>query len=167
MNKKDNYIFYCKGGGFRRWYGNLETVVNWTPEARNIYRHGDGKHSSSIIKEENWYKKGITWGLITSSIPSFRVMPEGATFDKGGSTILVEENLYHYIMALLNTKAYLYISKILNPTINLQVKDVRSVPLVINNKDYVTQLCKINIELAKKDYDSFETSWDFRKHPLV
>lgn len=87
VNKKDNYIFYAKGGNFRKWYGNLETVVNWTPEARKVYQFGDGVHASQIIKEENWYKKGITWGLITSTIPSFRVMPKGATFDKGGSTI--------------------------------------------------------------------------------
>ena len=167
VNKRDDYIFYCKGGGFRKWYGNLETIVNWNPEARRIYQYGDGKHASQIIKEENWYKKGITWGLITSSIPSFRVMPEGATFDKGGSTILVEENLYYYVMALLNTKVYIYISKILNPTINLQVKDVRSVPIVEKDKDIVSQLCKNNIELAKQDYDSFETSWNFKVHPLV
>ena len=167
VNKKDNYIFYAKGGNFRKWYGNLETVVNWTPEARKVYQFGDGVHASQIIKEENWYKKGITWGLITSTIPSFRVMPKGATFDKGGSTIIVNENIYYYVIALLNTNTYLYISKILNPTINLQVKDVRSLPLVLENQDIVNNLSHSCIDICKIDYDSFETSWDFKVHPLV
>ena len=70
-------------------------------------------------------------------------------------------------MALLNSKTYIYISRILNPTINLQVKDVRSVPLVLNNKVSVDELCKLNIQLSKQDYDSFETSWDFKVHPFV
>lgn len=145
----------------------METVVNWTPEARKVYQFGDGVHASQIIKEENWYKKGITWGLITSTIPSFRVMPKGATFDKGGSTIIVNENIYYYVIALLNTNTYLYISKILNPTINLQVKDVRSLPLVLENQDIVNNLSHSCIDICKIDYDSFETSWDFKVHPLV
>ncbi len=168
VNEKDKYIFYAKGGNFRKWYGNLETVINWSPEARKIYQFGDGVHASQIIKEENWYKKGITWGLITSSIPSFRVMPENATFDKGGSTIIIkDENIYDYILALLNTKVYIYISKILNPTINLQVKDVRSVPLIFKNCDEIKNLSKKNTDICQIDYDSFETSWNFKEHPLV
>ena len=77
----DSWIFYCKGGGYRKWWGNLEEVVDWTPSARYVYQHGDGKHASQIINKDYWYKKGITWGLITSSLPSFRVMPEGATYN--------------------------------------------------------------------------------------
>ena len=92
VNKKDSWIFYAKGGGYRKWWGNLTEVVDWSPNARKIYQYGDGKHASQIINENYWYKKGITWGLITSSLPSFRIMPEGATFDKGGSTVIVNEN---------------------------------------------------------------------------
>ena len=167
INQKDDYIFYAKGGGYRKWYGNLETVVNWSPEARKIYQYGDGKHASQIIKRENWYKTGITWGLITSSIPSFRVMPEGATFDKGGSTIIVKNEIYNFIIAFLNSKVFIYISSILNPTINLQVKDVRNMPILLKEQNIVEDYAKMNIFLAKSDYNSFETSWDFKVHPLV
>ena len=167
INQKDDYIFYAKGGGYRKWYGNLETVVNWSPEARKIYQYGDGKHASQIIKRENWYKKGITWGLITSSIPSFRVMPEGATFDKGGSTIIVKNEIYNFIIAFLNSKVFIYISSILNPTINLQVKDVRNMPILLKEQNIVEDYAKMNIFSAKSDYNSFETSWDFKVHPLV
>lgn len=164
---QDDWIFYCKGGGFRRWWGNLEDVVDWTPKARNIYQFGDGSHASQIIKKEYWYKKGITWGLITSNLPSFRVMPQGATYDKGGSTIIVDNNVYYFVLALLNSKVYLRIVAMLNPTLNFQVKDVRSTPLVITGKKQIDSLAKSNIDISKWDWDSFETSWDFKCHPLI
>lgn len=167
IGDKDSWIFYAKGGGYRKWWGNLTDIVNWTPEARYIYQHGDGKHASQIINRNYWYKKGITWGLITSALPSFRIMPEGATFDKGGSTIIVNESIYDFTIGLLNSKVYLYVATILNPTLNFQVKDVCSMPILSNHKDKIDNLVKENIELSKKDWDSFETSWDFEGHPLV
>ncbi len=164
---KDDWIFYAKGGGFRKWWGNLTDVVNWTPEARNIYQFGDGTRASQIINKDYWYKKGITWGLITSAIPSFRIMPEGATFDKGGSTIIINEDVYSFSFGLLNSKVYLLIATILNPTLNFQVKDVCSMPLILSNKEQVDTLVEHNVDLSKQDWDSFETSWDFEQHPLI
>ena len=163
----DDWIFYCKGGGYRKWWGNLEDVVDWSPSAREIYQYGDGKHASQIINKDYWYRKGITWGLITSALPSFRVMPEGATYDKGGSTIIVDENVYYFTLALLNSKVYLNIASMLNPTLNFQVKDVRSMPLVLKNADSIEKITEDNIAISKRDWDSFETSWNFRKHPLI
>ena len=167
INKKDLWIFYAKGGGYRKWYGNLEDVVNWTPGAREIYRFGDGKHASQIINKKYWYHKGITWGLITSNIPSFRIMPEGATFDKGGSTIIIKENVYNYVFGLLNSKAFLKIVMSLNPTLNFQIRDICNMPLNIKNKDEVDLFVDNNISLSRADWDSFETSWDFKRHPLI
>ena len=163
----DSWIFYAKGGGYRKWWGNLDEVVDWSPNAREIYQYGDGKHASQIINHEYWYKRGITWGLITSALPSFRVMPEGATYDKGGSTILVEKEVYNFALALLNSKVYLSIAKVLNPTLNYQVKDIRSMPLALFETKRVSTLAKHNIDISKSDWDSFETSWDFAEHPLV
>ena len=167
VDVKDEWIFYCKGGGYRKWWGNLEDVVNWTPSARQIYQFGDGKHASQIINKEYWYKKGITWGLITSAIPSFRIMPEGATYDKGGSTIIVDEDIYNFALALLNSKVYLEIASMLNPTLNFQVKDVRSVPIILKCKNEIDHLVQENTAQSKNDWNSFETSWDFYKHPLL
>lgn len=163
----DDWIFYCKGGGYRKWWGNLENVVNWTPTARKIYQYGDGKHASQIINENYWYKKGITWGLITSALPSFRVMPQNATYDKGGSTVIVDEDVYSFTLALLNSKIYLEIATMLNPTLNFQVKDVRSMPLVLSNKKIIDNYSESNISISKNDWDSYETSWDFKRNPLV
>lgn len=167
VGEQDSWIFYCKGGGYRKWWGNLENIVNWTPQARKIYQFGDGTHASQIINKEYWYKKGITWGLITSSLPSFRIMPYGATYDKGGSTIIVDENVYNFTLALLNSKIYLVIAEIFNPTLNFQVKDVRSVPLILKSVEKINGLTCNNINISKTDWDSFETSWEFTVHPLI
>lgn len=163
----DDWIFYAKGGGYRKWWGNLIEIVNWTPEARNIYQYGDGKHASQIINCKYWYKKGITWGLITSAMPSFRVMPEGATFDKGGSTVIVDETVYNYTLGLLNSKVYLEIASMLNPSLNFQVKDIRLVPLILRHKECIKRLVDTCIRISREDWDSFETSWDFQSHPLI
>lgn len=164
---RDEWIFYAKGGGFRKWWGNLLDIVNWTPTARYIYQHGDGHHASQIINKDYWYRKGITWGLITSSIPSFRVMPEGATFDKGGSTIIVEREVYNYALGLLNSKVFLVVAKALNPTLNFQVKDICSLPLVISCLDVINSTVDKCIDISQVDWDSFEPSWDFKTHPLL
>ena len=164
---KDSWIFYAKGGGYRKWWGNLEEIINWTPKARKIYQFGDGKHASQIINREYWYKKAITWGLVTSNAPSFRVMPEGATFDKGGSSVIVDDNIYNFVICLLNSKVYIEIVSILNPTLNYQVKDIRNLPIDIQFKEIIDAIGIENIKLCEKDWNDFETSWDFKKHPLI
>ena len=162
--------FYAKGGGYRKWYGNLLDVIDWSPSAREAYRTG---HASQIIPEEFWYKKGITWGLITTSTPSFRILPNTATFDKGGSSIFVDdERLYDMTLGFLNSKVALNLLNIFNTTINYQVRDIRNLPFnlgsEINNKtrDIVARVNKC-VEITKNDWDSFETSWDFKVHPLL
>ncbi len=167
IGNKDEWIFYAKGGGYRKWWGNLYDIVNWTPTARSIYQNGDGKHASQIINKEYWYRKGITWGLITTTLPSFRVMPEGATFDKGGSTVIVDEEIYYYVLGLLNSKVYLSIAAMLNPTLNFQVKDIRLTPLILQEKNKVDEMVRENISLCQKDWNSNDLSWDFIKHPIT
>ena len=88
-NKK--WLIYAKGGEYRKWEGNLIHVINWSEEARKDYYENK---NASIIKEEHWYRKGITWGLVSSSSISFRVLPENTTFDKGGTSIMLQDNNY-------------------------------------------------------------------------
>lgn len=167
IGEKSFWIFYCKGGGYRKWWGNLEDIIDWTPNARYVYKHGDGKHASQIINKKYWYKRGITWGLITSNKPSFRVMPEGATYDKGGSTLIVDDAIYNFSLGLLNSKVYVNIVSMLNPTLNYQVKDVRSMPLILKKQERINEIVNALISESKADWDSFETSWDFQTHPLL
>ena len=94
-------------------------------------------------------------------------MPSGATYDKGGSTIIVEEQVYSFVLGLLNSCVYLTIVSMLNPTLNFQVKDVRSMPLILNEKDRIDKAVGDCVNESKTDWDSYENSWNFKRNPLV
>ena len=165
INKDVKWIFYAKGGGYRKWIGNMINVIDWTPEAREAYRTG---HASQIVPEEYWYKKGITWGLITSSKPSFRVLPEDSTFDKGGSSIFIKnDDEFNYILGLLNSNLFFEIVKLFNPTLNFQVKDIRSMPLVIEKKELINGIVEKCCDISNNDWNDYETSYNFEKHPFI
>ncbi len=158
------WLFYAKGGGFRKWYGNLTETIDWSEETRTFYRKDK---ICRIIPEYLWYKVGITWSLISNN-PSFRVLPEDATFDVGGSSIfLKEDGDLHFYLGLLNSKVFEQIQKVVNPTINIQVKDVRVVPIIFERKDEIEYLVSTSVELCKCDWNDYETSWGFTEHPLV
>lgn len=168
IGKNEKWLPYAKGGGYRKWYGNLECVVDWSKEAREHYKKDK---ISRIIPEYLWYKKGITWGLITTNAPSFRILPEISTFDVGGSSVFLrDDNNLYLFLAILNSNLYRYVSSLLNPTISLQVKDVRSMPVAkfnLNEKEYIESRAKRNVEIAQKDWNYNENSMNFSKNPLV
>ncbi|MGR5233647.1 BREX-1 system adenine-specific DNA-methyltransferase PglX [Vibrio rotiferianus] len=156
------WFFYAKGGGFRRWYGNLTDVINWSEEAKNHYKRDK---ICRIIPEYLWNKKGITWGLITSSKPTFRLLPQDATFDVGGSSVFFkDENDIDYSLALCNSSVALYALKIGNPTLNFQVKNIRDLPFLnSSDKNLVSSLSQEAQSISKSDWDDTEISFDFRK----
>ena len=159
------WLFYAKGGGFRKWMGNLIDVVDWSESARAFYKKDI---ICRIIPEYLWYKKGITWGLITSNIPSFRVLPEAATFDVGGSSVFIRDyKQYNYFLGLLNSKVFLSVVEAINPTLNFQVKDIRSMPIAFRNESEIIEVVNRNLSLSSIDWDTSETSWDFKSHPLT
>jgi len=165
IGPEKKWVFYAKGGGFRKWYGNMIDVVDWSPQARYAYKTG---HGSQIIPEDYWYKKGITWGIITVSVPSFRVLPAGSTYDKGGSSIFINNpDSYNYVLGLINSCVFYKVATVLNPTIHLQVKDIRTMPVIFDNRDIVTDIVSENIQLCNDEWDDFEISKDFKKHPLI
>ena len=160
-----NWIFYAKGGDFRKYYGNLSLVIDWSNEARNFYKTNP---TSNLLAPKYWYREGITYTMLTSRGYSFRYFPPIGAFDMGGPTICYLENL-KYILGLLNSKVIeLYLS-VLNPTLNLQMRDIKSLPIIIDEDylDEVEALVAENISVAKIDWDSFETSWEFKIHPLL
>lgn len=159
------WSFYSKGGPFRKWFGNLDYVVDWSEEARINY----SKHPSArIIPEYLRFRDGITWTLITSSKQSFRFLPDYSTFDKGGSSIFFNETSHLYkTLLFLNTKISEFLTKLFNATLNLQVDDVRKLPLspeLIQIDDSILERILI---ISKNDWDSYETSWDFTELPLL
>lgn len=162
------WLFYAKGGGFRKWSGNLIDVVNWSPEAIQHYRTDK---VARIIPEYLWYKKGITWGFITSGSPSFRVLPEDSTFDIGGASVFFNDySRYNYYLAILNSKFAKTCLELLNPTLNMQMYNIASIPIIEMDKeieDHVKRLTENCIEISKSDWDSYETSFEFKRHPIL
>lgn len=159
------WIFYIKGGEYRKWYGNIDLVVDWSENAKKFYKNNI---TSNMIKEKYCFNEGITYTSLTSATNGFRYLPPIGTFDiKGPSIVNVEHQ--NYCLGFFNTKIANRILKLLNPTITLQVKDVKNTPIIFNDDKIlaVEELVKHNIEYAKSDWDAFETSWDFTKHPLL
>ena len=160
-----DWIFYIKGGEYRKWYGNIDLVVDWRNDAKNFYTTNP---TSNMIKEKYWFADGITYTSLTSSVNGFRYLPPIGVFDiKGPSMVRVQH--MEYCLGFFNTKIAMLFFKLLNPTITLQVKDVKNTPIIIDN-DIIPAVKKSvmeNITLSRNDWDSYETSWDFQHHPLI
>ena len=165
VSTSGKWAFYAKGGIFRKWFGNLDTVVDWSKEARKAYREHP---SARIIPEYLRFREGITWTLISSTSQSFRLLPTYATFDKGGSSIFFDnsEKLKSTLL-FLNSKVAEYSFKFFNSTLNLQVDDVRKLPFTAELIDINNKKLDSLIEISKKDWDSYETSWDFTQNPII
>ena len=164
---------YNKGGDYRRWYGNHEFVINFAHFGEEVakYRTENGQ-SSTFPGQDFYFKESLSWSFISTSSFAIRYYPEGFVFDIAGSSIFlnIKEN-QKYFLGLLSSSVVLNILNLLNPTINYQAGDVRSIPVIITNervvKEKVSELVDKNINYSKTDWDSFETSWDFTKHPLL
>lgn len=159
------WAFYAKGGGYRKWYGNIELVVKCDNISMRFYKINA---TSNCLAARYWFAEGITYSAVTSKGTGFRYYPPIGAFDKAGATMCYVQHR-DYVLALLNTKLADYVFKLLNPTINLQVKDIKALPIVLNQEDelFVNNLSKHNVQLSKNDWNSYETSWDFKKHPLI
>lgn len=159
---------YCKGGGFRRWYGYNEYLVNWFNDGYEIKNNikANGLKAASVRSENMYFKPLITWSAVTSGLFSCRYCFGGALFDSGGSSISVPQNAY-YLLSVLNGKIGQYVLNISNATINYQPGDIAGIPIIFEKVEQVESNAQLNIQISKTDWDSFETSWDFKKHPLV
>ena len=165
VGKSNRWVFYIKGGLFRKWYGNIELVVDWSPSATEFYKSNP---TSNLLAEPYRFRMGITYTELTSGVNSFRYLPPIAVFDKKGPCIIDVQNK-EYCLAFFNSIVATQFFTLLNPTITLQVKDVKNTPLIIKDEkvQVVSMLASQNINLSKTDWDSHETSWDFKRNPLI
>ena len=163
--KESRWRTYSKGGEFRRWYGNLIHVVDWSNPARQFYY--DNK-TSTLLPEKYWYQGGITYTMLTSGKACFRYIQNGCIWDKSGPVICRLGNHIKTWLAFLNSHVAQQCLDVLNPTMNLQVKDVKSLPL-LHECDEVEDSVLVDecVAISKSDWDSLETSCDFKRNPLV
>lgn len=165
-SKTDNrkWYPYNKGGEFRKWYGNNEYVVNWFKDGMEL--RADKK---AVLRNPNYYfKHSFSWSLISSSVAAFRYKPYGQLFDVAGMSCFANKHFY-YLLALCNTNIVMEILKVIAPTINYQCGDIANIPVIIDSEKapFVEETTKQNINFSKADWDSFETSWDFKVHPMI
>ena len=159
---------YCKGGGYMRWYGYNEYLVNWENDGFEIKNNikPNGLKAASVRSESLYFKKLITWSAVTSGSFSCRLCEGGSLFDSGGSSIDVHgETLY--ILAILNSAIGQFYLDISNATINYQPGDIAGIPVVFPDGNEPTQQIEECVQIAHEDWDSFETSWDFKRNPLA
>jgi hypothetical protein len=158
---------YNKGGDFRRWYGNREYVISWANDGAEIRARSNWTKKSSTLRNQDFYfKQGYTWTTVSISGFSARYTPEGALFDNGGCTLFAESQL-HVWGALLNSRIASRYLEFLAPTLNFQPGDVgRIFCKEIRDSSKIAHSALILVEIAKRDWDAFETSWDFQTLPV-
>lgn len=158
-----------KGGEFRRWYGNNDYVINWYNNGYEIRNFKDlsGKLLSRPQNTQYNFRQALTWSKITSSTFSARMCAGGFLFDDAAALCHHKDiNYLNKILGYLNSKVCQETLKMLNPTINIQIGDIGNLP-ILDISQNAANLVEQNISLSKTDWDSFETSWDFVKHPLL
>ena len=162
LESKKKWFPYNKGGEFRKWYGNQEYLVNWENDGYEIKNF-----KNAVVRNPSYYfKESISWGLITSAGSSFRYFPKGFVYDVSGMSYFLEKNQFNYL-GILNTKIYSDLTKIINPTINLQIGDILVLPATEIKNEKFNNLVQQNISISKEEWDSRETSWDFEKLSLI
>ena len=170
IGRGKRWVLHAKGGAFRRWYGNIDTLIDWSDSAREHYR---SDHVARIAPEYIWFRRGICWTLISSNkLHGFRLLQENSTFNLAAPSIFFDDDrMMLYILGYLNSKFSQEIIALLNPTLNTNISDITSQPLNYGKspecEDAIIELVETNISLSKSDWDSFETSWDFQIHPLL
>ena len=165
---------YQKGGDFRKWFGNNEYVVNWKNDGAKILSFKDektGKVRSHNYNLDYIFKKGITWNALSSNYTSMRISNNSLFDNAGSSMFLFDQENYYLFLSFMNTKIMPNLIKAISPTMNYQPGDIASLPIIFPKSeatkqaiDTLTQEC---IDISKEEWDSRETSWDFKENGLL
>jgi hypothetical protein len=160
-SQKQKWFDYVKGGEFRKWYGNIELMVNWLNDGVDVRSHP----SSTIRNPSYFFKPAITWSLLGNKGFGARVIPENCMFDNNGSSVFPRPDQIETLLCFLNSKVADHCLEILNPTVAYQVGDIARLPYAIDidTRDMGLQMQS----LVKNDWDFAETSWDFTTAPLL
>jgi type II restriction/modification system DNA methylase subunit YeeA len=159
---KKKWFPYNKGGDFRKWYGNNEYVINWENDGFEVKNY-----KGSVVRNPSYYfKAGITWTWVSISYFGARYSPFGFIFDVAGSTLFSKYNL-NKLLGYMCSYVADYFLKIINPSLNFSNGVIAKLPIIQDVPNSVDEFVAQNISISKNDWDSFETSWDFKKHPLL
>jgi len=160
---------YNKGGEFRKWYGNNEYLVDWQNDGYGIKNNIDqktGRLRSHNYNGEFAFQKGMTWAALSSSKISVRISNYGFMFDSKGAMGFSDKNI-EYFIALINSCVGMKFLEILAPTMDFKVGDIIKIPLIKHKEEIINTIVKTNISIAKQEWDSRETSWDFAQNEIL
>lgn len=156
---------YNKGGEFRKYYGNREYLLNYENDGNELKTFS----GSNLRNKDTYFNSGLTWSTVSTGSFSIRYFEKGFLFDNGGCCLFSENDLIYQLGYLNSVVASNFLK--LSPTVNSQPGDIGKLPIILSTdnlqKKSIISLVEQNISLSKSDWDSFETSWDFKKHPLV
>lgn len=156
---------YIKGGIYRKWYGNFEYIIDWEEDGRRIK-----EFNRCFLRNNSYYfLEGISYSKISSGNFSVRLSPKGSLFDVAGISFFSKDNMnIRTILGYLNSKVVNEFLKALSPTLNYESGSIKSLPYKKETEnEKVNKLVNNAIQLSKNDWNSYETSWDFSKHPLL
>lgn len=158
------WVSYINGGTYRKWFGNLLDVVDWSDKAKQDYASHGGLVDESYMKTY-----GISWNGVCGDLYGFRYKPRYTPYSSSSPTVISKTGDFVFeVLGLLNTNVGRNILSALNPTLQLNVGEVLDFPMELpNNKNNIVETVKYNINISRMDWDSFETSWDFQKHPMI
>ncbi|MCM0758598.1 BREX-1 system adenine-specific DNA-methyltransferase PglX [Sporomusa sphaeroides DSM 2875] len=160
------WIKYLKGGAYRKWYGNLEYVLFYNGSPNFILQQKNAR----VLDEEYLQKNKCTWTDLTTGNNSFRYAPMDTFYDISGHCFFPNNNNQFWLLGYANTKVFSQLLKIFNSTFHCQVGDVAriAVPEIKNEiKEKISDISKSNVLISKSEWDCYETSWDFSRHPLI
>ncbi len=166
---------YNKGGYYRKWYGNNEYIVKYENSGENLIKFVRDKYPritdpEFVVKNRKYYfKKGITWSLFGFKNFGVRYKDHGFIFDVSGSSIFPDEKYDKYVLAFLCSNVCFYLLSSIAPTVNFQIGNIGDLPIIIDDShlDEINMLANRNIYLCKREWNFYETSWEFKTHPAI
>ena len=170
MQLFNSFTIYNKGGGFKRWYGNIMYVVNWENDGFEICHFVDekGKLKSRPQNTQYYFKKGLTWNDISTADFCCRKVDDSVIFDASGPTFFLNDNsLLDYFLGVLNTSTVQAFMDLICQGLHYSTGHIPQIPIVIKDRGEIEELSRENVAIVKEEWDSFETSIDFKRHPLI
>lgn len=170
QNKK--WIPIHKGGKSKKWYGNNDYLINWQDDGKElkdyiVFKYKGGSYTKEIRSEDKYFSKAITWSGIASGFPTFRAGDEKFIFSSSGPCLFVDDKLYFNLLGYLNSVVAKSFLSLISPNLSFLSGHIAKVPIIEHVKRVESREIKNIVNLVKRDYDSFELSWDFKISPLL
>lgn len=160
------WVPYLKGGEFRKWFGNNSYVINWENDGEQLK-----SFPKAVLRNIKYsFRENLTWSVISSGCPAFRYTPRGFMFDGTGSCLFDNGSKSGpFVQGFLNSNIGRHFATLMSPTLTFEIGQISNYPIIPDDAQTpkIEEFVLSNRDLAKRDWDSFETSWDFERHPLL